>query len=176
MNEHLVLTLSGHDRVGMVEKISKLVLNHKGNVEESRMARLGGEFAMLMLISVNESSSSILKESLQDLQKEGFKVTIDQTKPALSEEHSGWIPFKIKVNGADHEGIVHRVTQYLAEKEITIESMETHIKQAPMSGAPLFIMEGIVLAAPDQKSTWKNELIQTGDELGVDIDISAYAG
>jgi glycine cleavage system transcriptional repressor len=176
MSKHLVLTLSGHDRVGMVEKISKLVLNHKGNVEESRMARLGGEFAMLMLISVDEESSSTLKESLLGLQEDGFKVTLDHTKPTLSEQHSGWLPFKITVNGADHEGIVHRVTQHLANKDITIETMETHIKQAPMSGAPLFIMEGVVLVSPAQKSTWRGELIQAGEDLSVDIDISAYAG
>jgi glycine cleavage system transcriptional repressor len=129
-----------------------------------------------MLISVAEQSLTTLKESLISLQENGFKVTLDQTEATLSEKHSGWIPFKITVNGADHEGIVHRVTQYLADKNITIETMETSIKQAPMSGAPLFIMEGIVLVSPEQKPDWKSELIQTGEELSVDIDISAYAG
>ena len=174
MNKHLVLTLSGHDRIGMVEKITDLVLQHKGNVGESRMARLGGEFAMLMLISVNEISYAELESSLISLQNDGFKVSLGYTDTAAAEKFSGWLPYKIVVNGADHEGIVHKIAHYLAEKHINIESMDTHIRQAPMSGAPLFIMEGIVLVPPEQKSVWKEELNAAADELNMDIEISTY--
>lgn len=176
MYKHLVLTLSGHDRIGMVEKITNLVLRHKGNVGESRMARLGGEFAMLMLISVDKESYDELEKSIISLQNDGFKVTLDYTDTPAAEKYSGWMPYKIIVNGADHEGIVHKIAHHLADKNINIESMDTHIRQAPMSGAPLFIMEGIVLVPPEQKSVWKEELNTAADELNVDIEISTYTG
>ena len=37
MQKKLVLTLSGHDRVGIVDKVTRIVLKHEGNVEASRM-------------------------------------------------------------------------------------------------------------------------------------------
>ena len=45
MRKNIVLTLAGHDRIGIVERITKEVLNGGGNIVGSRMARLGGEFA-----------------------------------------------------------------------------------------------------------------------------------
>ena len=51
MQRNLVLTLTGPDRIGIVEGVTKLLVDRDGNVEMSRMARLGGEFAILMLVS-----------------------------------------------------------------------------------------------------------------------------
>ncbi len=176
MSKHLVLTLSGPDRVGMVEEITNLVLKHSGNVEESRMARLGGEFAMLMLINVKAEAGESLEEALNALQNDNYKVTLKYTDTTASQKYNGWMPYKILINGADHEGIVHKIAHHLADKNVNIESMETHIRQAPMSGAPLFIMEGIILVPPEQKTVWREELSAAAEELNVDIEISTYIG
>jgi threonine dehydratase len=42
--EYLVVTTVGPDKRGIVEKITEVMLNQQANIEESRMARLGGEF------------------------------------------------------------------------------------------------------------------------------------
>ena len=49
MRKNIVFTLTGSDKIGIVEEVTKVFLDHNGNVETSRMARLGGEFAILML-------------------------------------------------------------------------------------------------------------------------------
>src|SRR5690349_484048 len=60
MQRNFVLTLTGPDRIGVVETVTRLLLERGGNVETSRMARLGGEFAILMLVSVpSEQLTSI---------------------------------------------------------------------------------------------------------------------
>lgn len=176
MKKHIVLTLTGHDRIGLVERVTRLVLDCNGNVEESRMAHLGGEFAMLMLFTLDEEKSVDLKEKLAALEKEGFSVTFCETEPGDPNRFAGWLPYEIFVNGADHEGIIHRITNYLARKNINIETMETHMVKAPMSGTPLFLMEGIVVVPPDLKHSWVDELIDVGDELNVDIQVSPYTG
>ncbi len=176
MHKHLVLTLTGKDKVGIVEEISELVLSNNGSVGESRMARLGGEFAVLMLVSVDDTFLGRLKDAFEDLKREGFKVTFVQTELNNVDKYKGWLPYKITVNGADHEGILHTISRYLADKKINIESMETHLRQAPWSGAPLFIMEAIVLAPPALKSGWKGDLKKIAEETAVDIDIAAYSG
>ena len=176
MNKHLVLTLTGHDRIGIVESVTKLVLDFKGNVEESRMAHLGGEFAMLMLISVPETDYEELEKSLKNLQGENYIVTTCQTQQGDPGKLAGWLPYQVIVNGADHEGIIHHITHYLADNGINIETMDTHMVKAPMSGTPLFMMDGIVIVPPHLKNTWQDNLFDVGDELNVDIEISAYTG
>ena len=55
MNKKLIATLTGPDQVGFVERVTRHVVACEGNIEASRMARLEGEFSMLMLVSVKGS-------------------------------------------------------------------------------------------------------------------------
>ena len=52
MSTTLVLTVIGTDRPGLVESIAAVVAAHGGNWLESRMARLGGQFAGIVRIEV----------------------------------------------------------------------------------------------------------------------------
>ncbi len=52
MRTDIVFTLTGTDRIGIVEEVTGVLLGLEGNVETSRMVRLGGEFALLMLVSL----------------------------------------------------------------------------------------------------------------------------
>ena len=45
MQTPLVMTIIGPDRTGLVESVARVVAGHGGNWLESRMCRLGGEFA-----------------------------------------------------------------------------------------------------------------------------------
>ena len=48
----LVITLVGPDRTGLVESVAQAVASHGGNWLESRMCRLGGEFAGILRIEI----------------------------------------------------------------------------------------------------------------------------
>jgi len=61
------MTLVGPDHVGIVDRVTKKILEFHGNIEESRMARLGGDFSMLLLISVTEDKREALIEELQSI-------------------------------------------------------------------------------------------------------------
>lgn len=177
MQNYLVLTLSGHDRIGIVEQVSKMVLDYGGNVEASRMARLGGEFAMLMLISTPSQHYGDLKEGLQKLQEKGYHVTTCQTELYNPEKYMGWMPYQLELSGADHEGIIHHITHLLAEYGVNIETMDASMVKAPMSGTPLFIMTATILIPPDLSFRQiQQDLASVGNELNVDIDISPYVG
>lgn len=60
MQTNFVLALTGPDRMGIVDEVMGLLLERGGNVETSRMARLGGEFAVLMLVSMPSEEFSAL--------------------------------------------------------------------------------------------------------------------
>jgi glycine cleavage system transcriptional repressor len=176
MNKNLVISLIGHDRVGFVDELSKLVVDAQGNIEASRMAHLGGEFAILMHVIVSAELSDELKKRVNYLADKGFKAIVTETKQSDPTTYEGWLPYQIEVSGADHEGIVHTISHKIANLGFNIESMDTNVVKAPISGTPLFTLTAIVFAPPDQGHDWYENLKSVADELNVDIEILPYKG
>ena len=173
MRENIVFTLTGADRIGIVEAVTKLLLDRGGNVETSRMARLGGEFAILMLVSMPSEQIDNLGKDVEMLVVQGYKVTTSRTGQTYAEAHPGWLPYQIEVHGADHEGIIHQVAHYLSERGINIESMDTGTSHAPVSGTPLFSMTALVSVPLSLSGQgWETALEDMGNQLNVDIKVT----
>src|SRR3984885_15164408 len=114
MQKNFVLTVTGPGRIGIVERVTGLLFGQGGNVETSRMARLGGEFAILMLVSMPEERIAELDAHLEALTTQGYKVTTTITNQAHAGARTDWRPYRIEVEGADDEGIIHEVARYLS--------------------------------------------------------------
>jgi glycine cleavage system transcriptional repressor len=172
MKQNFVLTLTGPDRIGIVDDVTRLVLNRDGNVETSRMARLGGEFAILMLVSMPTESFANLDTDLVRLTNQGYKVTTTTAEQSYAEAHPGWLPYRIEVHGADHEGIIQEVAHYLSQLGISIESMDSETTPAPISGVPLFAMTALVVVPPDLSGQgWEAGLEQLGSHRNLEIQL-----
>jgi glycine cleavage system transcriptional repressor len=64
MAQYAILTAVGKDRPGLVDVVSRFILQCGGNIEDSRMAILGGEFAMVILVGgPPEAVQKVLGES-----------------------------------------------------------------------------------------------------------------
>ncbi len=176
MQKTFVLTLTGPDRIGIVDRVTGLLLDRGGNVETSRMARLGGEFAILMLVSMPEDRFTGLDAELERLTAQGYKVATTPTDITYAETHPGWVPHQIEVLGADHEGIIHEVAHYLSGRGINIESVDSETTLAPVSGSPLFAMTAQVVVPPSMsEQDWKAGLEEIGERLNLEITVSALA-
>ena len=172
MRTDLVFTLTGNDRVGLVEEVTGVLLGVGGNVETSRMARLGGEFAMLVLVSLPAEKIAEAEAALSHLTEQGYRVSFSETSPTAAAELASWSPYRVSVHGADHEGIVHEVARGLSQLGITIESMETGVSAAPVTGLTLFDMTALVLVPPAVDATdWAEALSDAGREANVDVEI-----
>ena len=177
MQKNLVVTLMGQDHIGIVDHVTDIIVKYHGNIKESKMARLGGEFAMLLLISIDPEKLEILESAISNLQDEGYQLFYKETSPKKAEKFKGWVPYEVIVTGADHEGIVNQVTHQIAKQGINIESIDTQTSSAPMSGTRLFSMNAIVLVPPKKSfHEWANKLDEVADELNVTIDLSPYRG
>ena len=173
MRTSIVLTLTGPDRVGIVEDVTRILLAADANVETSRMAHLGGEFAILMLLSMPAERIDHIDEAFADLTERGYTVSTHETVREHARPHTGWSPYRIEVRGADHEGIIHDIAQGLSRSGINIESMETGTIAAPVSGTPLFTMRAVV-AVPHSlgEAEWMTELEEACGQANVDVAIS----
>jgi glycine cleavage system transcriptional repressor len=171
MRKKLVLTSSGRDRVGIVEKLSDIILRFDGNVESSRMVRLGGDFATLMFITAPEEKIETLRAALDEVHFAAYDVHTRLSEVSEPEETSA-VPCAITVLGADHMGIIHQISSYLAEQGINLETLTTEVVAAPMSGSPLFTMSAVVRVPPQLEVSDLREALEfIGDEMGVDTKV-----
>ena len=130
---------------------------------------------MLLLVSIPESEAEHLSGNVESLSDEGFKVTVTETEWGVAARRKDWLPYQIEVRGANHEGIIHKIAEHLSKQGINIESVDTGVIPAPMSGAPLFTMDAIVVVPPDlPKNKWRDELEDVADRLNVEIEVAVY--
>ena len=176
MRTNIVFTLTGTDRVGIVDEVTQLLLDCGGNIETSRMARLGGEFAILVLVSMPSERLDALAKAIPHLIAQGYAVTTTRTAQMYAEAHAGWLPFQVEVQGADHEGIIHEIAHTLSQCGITIESMDTGTGRAPNSGATLFTMTARIAVPPNLPGrSWETILEDAAHRLDVEIKVSSVS-
>ena len=173
MKSFLVVTITSPDRPGIVERVTDVVVAHGGNWEESRLARLGGDFAGIVMVSVPPERVDELTTALVALANDEMNIVVKCTSPSAPARREGHMLCVLRLDGADHEGIVHDVSAHLAKHGINVESMETELVAAPMSATPLFHMEAQLDVPPSLTvDELRENLLLIGDQLGVDIEVA----
>ena len=135
MKDTLVLTVLGADRAGLVEALAKAIAAAGGNWEESRMARLAGQFAGVLLVTVDPARTDELVAGVRSVEATGLQITVRTTKPPAPQPGTR---VRLELTGTDRPGIVRDVSRILAERGVNVEELESGVISAPMSGEPLF--------------------------------------
>lgn len=135
------LSAIGRDRPGIVAGVSEALLRHGVNIEDSRMAILGGHFTMMLVVSApDDADVTALRDDLQGaadelelgaITLEATTVEADADRPTASHV--------VSVYGADHPGIVHAVTSLLAGHGVNVVDVATHLV-AEEGSDPLYAM------------------------------------
>jgi glycine cleavage system regulatory protein len=173
MKAYLVVTVACPDRPGIVERITEVIERFSANWEESRMTRLGGDFAGIVKMSVPREKAEDLATALRALNDEDMTVTVKATRSVESDREQEYNLYELRLTGADHQGIVHEVSRYLAGQGINVENMETEVFRAPVSASPLFHMEAQLKVPAELPLAELNaNLDRIGDDLGVDVHMS----
>lgn len=169
------LSAIGRDRPGIVAGVSGALLEHGVNIEDSRMAILGGHFTMMLIVSAPEGSDiDALRAALLATQAElGLgaltleEVTVDQGFSRPEASHL------VTVYGADHPGIVHAVAAALADLGVNVVDVATHLV-AEEGEQPIYaLMMEVELPgglAPDELEA---RLRETADRERLDLSVRA---
>ena len=75
----LIISAVGSDRPGIVSEISGVITSHGGNIEKSRMIRLGADFTIIMLVTVDPKWEETLVVTLQTIKE--LSITTKGTEP-----------------------------------------------------------------------------------------------
>ncbi len=168
MAQLIVLSAVGTDRPGVVKDISKAILDCGGNIEESRMAALGAEFAVLLLISGNWHTLTKLEKALDELtRKDGLTITIKKTGERGDQDDC--IPYGVDVVCLDQPGIVFHLSEFFAARNIEIADLATRRYAAAHTGAPMFSVQmtvNIPGAAPIAQL--RDEFLDLCEQLNLD--------
>jgi glycine cleavage system transcriptional repressor len=136
---YMVLTAAGADRPGLVKRISSAIAEAGANLEDSRMAILGGEFALILLFAGSAQSVNEVERRLQKLNNEGLlNVTLRPTNRTQS--LGNYLAYRIRVSGLDRPGIVAKISGLLAGRNINVARLDSKVSFAPLSGTPMFLL------------------------------------
>jgi len=171
MRSKLIISANGPDRKGIVSEISSIIGKHNGNIETSKMIRLEKEFAMLILIDIQNEKIKILTDNLNEINNLSVNLIETKTNQNILYENK----FHLYINGADNEGIVYAFSKFLSEININIDEINTKIKNAPMSATPLFMMDIIIGSKLDiNKQKLNKKLNEISEKLGVEVAIKKF--
>ena len=169
-----ILSALGPDKTGIVDEVSRFLYESNCNIEESRMAVLGGEFAIILLASGLPEDVQNLGNKKEELEKQvglsvNFKITDD---PEISKIEKR-IPYSLSATSLDHPGIVYKISHFLKQFEINIAEVETESYNAPFGGTPMFHLE-MVIQVPVSLSLHdlRNKLNEICERENIDLEIN----
>ena len=170
-NKQLVLSALGEDRPGIIDELSRCVLDSGCSILDSRMAVLGGDFALLLQVGGNWSNIARLENQTSGLE-ERLGLTITTRHSAARETRSDLLPYGVDVVALDQPGIVHNLARFFSQRQINIQEMVTACYAAAHSGTPMFSVHLTVdIPANIQISTLREEFMDFCDQLNLDAII-----
>lgn len=171
MQAHLVLTVIGRDRPGLVSAVSETIAAHGGNWLDTRMASLAGQFAGILEVEIAPEKADALAAALDKLAAQGLRIVVE--KGAETAPFAGrWL--RLELVGHDRPGIVRDISAVLAAHKISIDELETDRESGSFSGEAMFKAKArLRLPADVDVEALRTSLEAIANELMVDLDLEA---
>lgn len=172
MTTKLVISALGEDRPGIVDKLTNIIFDHALNIEDSRMTVLGGEFAILLLISGEQSSINALQAQLHEIEQAlNMSLLVKTTTESIKQDNT--VPYSVDVAALDHPGIVRNIASFFSNRNINIVNLETERYAAPHTGSPMFSLHMTIgIPAGINIPQLRDAFMDVCDELNLDAELS----
>ncbi len=172
MLANLVMTVIGPDRPGLVESLASRVARHGGNWLESRMCRLGGQFAGIARAELPSEKIDALTEALRALEADGLRIHL-QVESADRPAVAGTLA-TLSLVGQDRPGILSHISAVLAAHRVNVEELASARINAPMDGSVLFQAEiAVLLPSGLDPAALRADLEKIAADLMVDVQLQA---
>ncbi|MCK5736894.1 MAG: amino acid-binding protein [Spirochaetaceae bacterium] len=167
--KYIAVSAMGHDRVGLADDIVSWIESAGGNVEGSKMSVLGGEFAVIILVSGKAGSvEKLISEA--DAQSDSIGVKLCATTTSAPHAIEGGRPYLVESFSLDSPGIVHSITHEIRSLGISIEDLDTSSSPAPWTGAPVFKMKArVILPSSQSVADFRDHMENLAHERDLDI-------
>jgi glycine cleavage system transcriptional repressor len=145
----LAVAAIGPDRPGLVHDLTRAITDCGGSIAESRMASLGAEFAMVLLVGGNWHALARLESELKKVADE--------------------CGLTLQLRRLDQSGIVAGLSGFCAARSIDISEVATRCYAAAHTGAPMFAVQMIInVPARIHVSQLREEFMDYCDSMNLD--------
>jgi glycine cleavage system transcriptional repressor len=169
---HFALSALGRDRPGIVAALTRVLLDHAVNIEDSQATILRGHFAMMLIVAAPDT---VDRDRLRaDLDAVAWELGLEalSLRDVDQLDRSGPEPsHMVAVYGLDHPGIVHVTTRVLAERGIDITDLNTRlVGDAP--DQPLYaLMMEVALPPGESVDELRGALAAIAEREGVEVSL-----
>lgn len=126
---HLLVTINGLDRKGLIKEVSEAMYQHGASITTSKMMSLGEEFSIMMHIECDPAKMNDVQATLSDgsLRKEhGLDISARHVD-ALTPDKKIVPKFaaSVSLTGVDRPGLLYRFSDTLSRAGLSIEHLQT---------------------------------------------------
>jgi len=172
MTTKIVISALGADRPGIVDELSRFIYKNQLNIEDSRMTVLGGEFAVLLLVSGEKEAAESFMEKVPELEHSLNMRLLVKTTTA-SDANPNAIPYSVDVAALDHPGIVGNIAGFFSGRHFNIVNLQTERYAAAHTGSPMFSLRMTVgIPADTNIARLREDFMLTCDELNLDAELN----
>ena len=170
----IVVTLIGPDRPGVVRVLSDKAADHGANWTDSVMANFAGQFAGIVHLQVPDENRDALAQALRAIDSDDLHILVAKADGASPASRPRRI--SLELVGHDRPGIIRAISTRLAEHQVSIDKMKTHIASGAMSGEQMFHLAA-ELTVPFELDTddLRDGLEGLANELMVDVTFDSHA-
>jgi glycine cleavage system transcriptional repressor len=161
----VTITAIGRDRPGIVAGVTKVLFELGCNLADCSMTLLRDQFAMIMLLEAPEDvTSDGLSQALRSPAGK-FDLSIVVREASSDVSRAPVHPYVVSLYGADHPGIVYRITSELASRGINVTDLMSRIV-----GEGIYMMV-LDVSLPDELDPERlgEDLQVISRELGVEL-------
>jgi len=125
-----IVSITSHDRSGIVAGVSEAIVALNGNIEAASQTVHQGYFAMIVLCSLPEDTSTeIITEQVQAHAGRDLHVYVTEYQAGAPPSQNSEQTFIATAIGPDKPGILYALTRYLASKKINIDDLYCCVKE-----------------------------------------------
>jgi glycine cleavage system transcriptional repressor len=173
MKNYFLLAAFGKDRPGIVAGVTGVLFEHGANLEDASMTRIGGEFSMMLVMSLPKNvSAPRWEKNFKALERKlGLQVSVKSIAPAIAHRaKQAPAQYLITVYGSDRPGIVYHVTRALAERKASITDLQTKVVGSAKKPVYMMLLEIQIPASLDMEDI-RSALDQLRQDLQVEISL-----
>lgn len=161
----------GRDRPGIAAAVAEALYASKANIEDSRMSILGGHFAMMLVIALEDGEAGALNARLAEVRERlGLEHALAEQIEDASDEARPAPTHVLTVYGADHPGIVAAVCEALAARSVNIDDLVTRVVGSEQKPVYTVICE-LTLPGSLEPAALAADLDGVSVEQGVEVSL-----
>ena len=151
--------------------LSEVIYKHEASWEESSMAHLSGQFAGILTVNVDENVIPALEKDLRALSDQGMAVTLNESSEATDAVNQQII--WLDLTGQNKPGIMREVSNVFVAQGVSVQSLDTEVVSASMSGGDMFVAGVQLEVSKDfDLESLQHALEDLSDDLMVDLAVA----